>query len=134
MNTMPRNLVFEGGDVIVHFSTAYGACEKTIDYICETTTLQSRSVMLEYPTGDVEVVQMFIERVGDVYQSDSKVKIAMVDTVLTFSGMRMPWEALVNACKIWGIWSLIDGAHGIGHIDLSHLEVRPNFFTSNCFK
>src|SRR3984957_4655753 len=135
VNTVLRNLVFEEGDVIVHFSTAYGACEKTIDYICETTPLRSTSVMLEYPLEDVEVVQKFIERVRDVNQSGRKVKIAMFDTVLTFPGVRMPWEALVKACKTWSILSLIDGAHGIGHIDLSHLgEVGPDFFTSNCYK
>ena len=72
VNTVLRNLVFEEGDVIVCFSTAYGACEKTIDYVCETTPLQSTSVMLEYPMEDVEVVQKFIERVGDVHQSGRK--------------------------------------------------------------
>ena len=135
VNTVLRNLLFEEGDVIVHFNTAYGACEKTIDYVCETTPLQSTSVMLEYPMEDVEVVQKFIERVGDVNHSGRRVKIAMFDTVLTFPGVRMPWEALVKACKTLGILSLIDGAHGIGHIDLSHLgEVGPDFFTSNCYK
>ena len=59
----------------------------------------------------------------------------LIDTVLTFPGARMPWEALVQACKDMGILSLIDGAHGIGHIDLSHLgEVGPDFFVSNCHK
>jgi selenocysteine lyase/cysteine desulfurase len=47
----------------------------------------------------------------------------------------MPWETLVQACKEMNILSLIDGAHGIGHIDLSHLgEVDPDFFVSNCHK
>jgi selenocysteine lyase/cysteine desulfurase len=135
VNAVLRNLVFEEGDVIVHFSTAYGACKKTIDYVCETTPLQSTSVMLEYPVEDVQVVQRFIERVGNVHQSGRKVRIVMFDTVLTFPGCGCHWEALVKACKTWGILSLIDGAHGIGPIDLSHLgEVGPDFFTSNCYK
>jgi selenocysteine lyase/cysteine desulfurase len=59
----------------------------------------------------------------------------MFDTVLAFSGARCPWEALVKACKSLGILCLIDGAHGIGHIDLTSLgEVGPGFFTSNCYK
>lgn len=135
VNTVLKNLLFEEGDVIVHFSTAYGACEKTIDYVCETTPLQSTSVVLEYPIEDEAVVQKFCDRVKEVNESGRKVKIAMFDTVLTFPGVRMPWEALVKACKDLGVLSLIDGAHGIGHIDLSHLaEVGPDFFTSNCYK
>jgi hypothetical protein len=45
------------------------------------------------------VVQKLVERVGDVYESGRRVKIAMFDTVLAFPGVRMPWEALVEACK-----------------------------------
>ncbi len=135
VNTVLRNLVFEKGDVIVHFSTAYGACEKTIDYVCETTPLQCTSVVLEYPIEDDEVVQKFCERVKEVNGEGRNVKIAMFDTVLTFPGVRMPWEALVKACKELHVLSLIDGAHGIGHIDLTHLgQVGPDFFTSNCYK
>lgn len=59
----------------------------------------------------------------------------MFDTVLTFPGVRFPWEALVEACKKLQILSLIDGGNGIGHIDLRHLgRVGPDFFTSNCYK
>jgi hercynylcysteine S-oxide lyase len=59
----------------------------------------------------------------------------MFDAVLTFPGVRFPWEALVEACESLQILSLVDGAHGIGHIDLTDLgRVDPDFFTSNCYK
>ena len=130
VNTVLRILSFEEGDVIVYFSTAYGACEKTIDYVCGTSPLQSTSVVLEYPIDDDEVVQKFRDRVREVNDNGRRVKIAMFDTVLTFPGVRMPWEALVKTCKAFCVLSLIDGAHGIGHIDLTHLaEVGSDFFT-----
>jgi selenocysteine lyase/cysteine desulfurase len=35
------------------------------------------------------------------------------------------------SCKEFGILSFIDGAHGVGHIDLSHLgTLQPDFMTS----
>ncbi|CAG8949175.1 hypothetical protein HYFRA_00004798 [Hymenoscyphus fraxineus] len=135
INTVLRNLRFEEGDVIVHFSTIYDSCEKTIFSIGEMGPLRARSVVLEYPIEDEEVVRRFREMVGKVRSEGLNVKIAMFDTVLTFPGVRMPWEELVEACRELGVLSLIDGAHGIGHIDLQHLgKVSPDFFVSNCHK
>ncbi|KAE9364225.1 hypothetical protein N431DRAFT_473824 [Stipitochalara longipes BDJ] len=38
-------------------------------------------------------------------------------------------------CKELCVLSLVDGAHGIGHIDLAHLgKVSPDFVVSNCHK
>jgi selenocysteine lyase/cysteine desulfurase len=135
VNTVLRNLSYVKGDVIIYFSTTYGACKKTVASICETTLAESMCIQLEYPLEDDVVFQKFHEMVEKVKQTCRTVKIAMIDTVLTFPGVRMPWEALVVACKELGILSLIDGAHGIGHIDLTKLdEVGPDFFTSNCYK
>lgn len=36
VNTVLHNLNFVEGDTIVYFSPAYGACEKTVQYVCET--------------------------------------------------------------------------------------------------
>jgi len=107
VNTVLRNLVFEEGDVIVHFSTAYGACEKTIDYVCETTPLRSASAVLEYLMEDTEVVQKFIEIVRDVYQSGGEAKIAMFDTLPAFPGVRMPWHLALP----YGSTSLVSFDH-----------------------
>ncbi|MCJ1386349.1 hypothetical protein MMC17_009475 [Xylographa soralifera] len=135
VNTVLRSLVYEPGDVILHFSTAYGACEKTIEYVCESTPAERLCIVLQYPIEDKEVVQKFREAVETVKNDGRKVKIAMFDTVLTFPGVRMPWEALVDVCKDFGVLSLVDAAHGIGHIDLTRMgQVGPDFFTSNCYK
>ena len=135
VNTVLRNLVYERGDVILSFSTAYPAVDKSIDYICETTFAENICVQLDYPLEDAEILQRFHHAVPEVKASNRRVKIAVFDTVITFPGVRMPWEALVEACAESKMLSLIDGAHGVGHIDLTHLgKVGPDFFTSNCYK
>jgi hercynylcysteine S-oxide lyase len=135
VNTVLRNLVYGRGDVILHFSTIYGACEKTISSICETSLAESVCIELQYPIEDEAVVRKFYDMVETVKRGGRTVKVAMFDTVLTFPGVRMPWEALVTACKDLAVLSLVDGAHGVGHIDLTNLgKVGPDFFTSNCYK
>jgi selenocysteine lyase/cysteine desulfurase len=135
VNTVLRNLKWEKGDVVVHFSTIYGACEKTLSSIKEHEPLETVNIQLEYPIRDAEIVRRLRETVGRTRGEGKKVRLAMFDTVLTFPGAKMPWEDLVEACKEMGVLSLIDGAHGIGHIDLRHLEdVGPDFFVSNCHK
>lgn len=135
VNTVLRNLKFEEKDVIVYFSTIYDACEKTISAIGELSPLRPAPIPLTYPVEDDDIVRKLKEKVLQERKEGRNVKIAMFDTVLTFPGARMPWEDLVAACKELGVLSLIDGAHGIGQIDLTHLgKVNPDFFVSNCHK
>ena len=135
INTVLRNLKFEEGDVVVHFSTIYDACEKTLASVAELSPMTYDSILLDYPIEDEEILRRFRNRVLGLREQGKNVTVAMFDSVLTFPGARMPWEDLVVACKELGILSLIDGAHGIGHIDLTHLgKVSPDFFISNCHK
>ena len=135
VNTVLRNLTFKDGDVILYFSTVYDTCEKTVEYICESTSAESLCVELRLPMEDDEIVAAFETAVASLQKPRKRVKVAMFDTVLTFPGVKMPWEKLVKSCKALDILSLVDGAHGVGHIDLTQLgKVSPDFFTSNCYK
>jgi selenocysteine lyase/cysteine desulfurase len=135
VNTVLRNLKFEKGDTILYFSTAYGACEKTVQYICQTTEADCKCIDAVFPMEDAVLVRSFRDTIVHLRQQGRVPKIAMFDTVVTFPGVRLPWEALVKTCQDLKVLSLIDGAHGIGHIDLTHLaDVGPDFFTSNCYK
>ncbi|KAI0026187.1 aminotransferase family protein-like protein [Xylariomycetidae sp. FL0641] len=135
INTILRNLTYEDGDVILHFSTIYGACLKTIQSLEETTPVRGFSIPLLYPVEDSDIVDLFCTAILVIRLQGKRVKLAMFDTILSFPGVRFPWELLVGVCQQHGILSCVDGAHGIGHIDLTHLrQVDPDFFVSNCYK
>ncbi|KAI2628813.1 aminotransferase family protein-like protein [Hypoxylon sp. NC1633] len=135
INTVLRNLTYKDGDVILYFSTIYDACLKTIQSLEETTDVQGSCIELIYPAEDEEISDRFRKEILNIQSLSKSVKLAMFDTVLTFPAVRFPWEHLVVICKEYGILSCIDGAHGLGHIDLRNVaEVGPDFFISACYK
>ncbi|KAI0377030.1 PLP-dependent transferase [Hypomontagnella monticulosa] len=135
INTVLRNVTYQDGDVILYFSTIYDACLKTIESLEETTGVRGYCIELTYPVEDDEIINRFHAAIVEIRSQGKSVKLAMFDTILTFPGVRFPWGSLVPICKEYGILSCIDGAHGIGHIDLSDLtRIGPDFFISNCYK
>jgi selenocysteine lyase/cysteine desulfurase len=134
VNTVLRNLVFQPGDVILYTSTIYGACHKTIEYICETTPAESVCVEYTMPVEDEWLVEQFKKKIEEVKSSGGRVKVALFDTVVSMPGVRLPFERLIKVCKDLSVLSLIDAAHGVGHIDLDLAALDPDFLVSNCHK
>ncbi|RDI82819.1 hypothetical protein Vi05172_g7172 [Venturia inaequalis] len=134
INTVMRNLVFEPKDRIVYFSTIYGACGKTVSYITETTPAEAVEVEVTYPVSDGWLVGEFERVVKREQEAGNSVKVAIFDTVVSMPGVRVPFERLTAACKELGVLSCVDGAHGVGHVDLDLGELDCDFFVSNCHK
>jgi selenocysteine lyase/cysteine desulfurase len=134
VNTVLRNILFVPGDVIVYFSTIYGACEKTIEHLCEMTPLEKRKIPVTYPEEDEELIKKFLDTVRDEKAQGKTVKMAIFDIVSSQPAVRMPFERLTEACRNEGVMSLIDGAHGIGHLHIDLGVLKPDFFVSNCHK
>ena len=135
LNTILRSLRYESGDVIVYFSTIYGGCENTVEYLKESTNVQGEKIELQYPITDDEVLRRFEARVRKINAHGRNARVAIFDTVSSLPGVRMPWERLIRSCRENGVLSLVDAAHAIGHIPLNHLgPADPDFFMSNCHK
>lgn len=133
VNTVLRNLKYEQRDRILYFSTLYGACEKTIEHLVETCPgIDSVRVELRYPVSDDALIEQF--RVAVEEEREGRIKVAVFDTVTSLPGARMPFERLVEECRKYGILSLVDGAHGIGHLPLDLGRLNADFFVSNCHK
>ena len=136
INTVLRNLVYEPRDVIVYFDTIYGACEKTIESILETTpNVRARKVDgYEFPCEHGEIVERFVDVVKGLQGEGLKAKVAVFDTICAVPGVRFPFERLTEECRRLGVLSCIDAAHGVGHIPLDLGRLDPDFLVSNCHK
>ncbi|OAL72432.1 hypothetical protein A7D00_3432 [Trichophyton violaceum] len=134
VNTVLRNLVYHPGDIIVYFSTVYGAVEKLIASLAETTPVRARKVNYEFPISHDELVQRFMDTVTKARSEGLNVRIAVFDTIVSSPGIRLPFEKLTEVCRKEGILSCIDGAHGVGQIPLDLGKLDPDFFVSNCHK
>ncbi|KAK0881900.1 hypothetical protein LTR87_004288 [Friedmanniomyces endolithicus] len=134
LNTVLHNLVYQPGDVIIYFATIYGACEKTVDYICETTPASSHKIDFTYPISDSTLLSLFETAIHTLKSSGKTPKLAIFDTIVSLPGVRMPFEQLTALCKQHAILSCIDGAHGVGHISLDLTKLDPDFFFSNAHK
>ena len=126
----------DGRDEILYFNTIYGSCGKTIEWVAELNRnlVQPREVKVTYPIADRDLLSIFKEAIEASRAAEKVPRIAVFDTVSSLPGVRAPFEHLTKLCKEEGILSLVDGAHGIGHLPLDMSALQCDFFTSNPHK
>lgn len=138
VNTVFKNLVWneDGKDEILYFSTIYGGCAKTIDFAVDSSRglVSSREIGLAYPIEDDEVLSRFRAAVQASKDAGKRPLIALYDVVSSIPGVRFPFEAMTEACRELGVMSLVDGAQGVGLVDLDLGKLDPDFFLTNCHK
>lgn len=138
VNTVLRNLIWDedGKDVVLTFSTVYGACGNAVDFLVDyhKGKVNHHQVKLAYPLEDQEVLDKFRAAVKQLEAEGKRVKVCLFDVVSSNPGVVFPWEAMVKACKELGVLSLVDGAQGIGMVRLDLTRADPDFFVTNCHK
>ncbi|KAL2128318.1 hypothetical protein VTI74DRAFT_9359 [Chaetomium olivicolor] len=138
VNTVLRNLVWnaDGNDEILYFNTIYSGCAKTIDYVVEDRQgkVASRCIEISYPCEDDAIIAAFNAAVEASIKQGKRPRVCLYDVVSSLPGVRFPFEAMTATCREKGIMSLVDGAQGVGMVDLDLGAVDPDFFVSNCHK
>ena len=100
----------------------------------ETTPARAAKVEYTFPVEDDWLVSAFAAKIDEVERAGGTVKLAVFDTVVSAPGVRLPFERLTALCRERGVLSLVDGAHGIGHVKLDLGALDADFFVSNCHK
>ncbi|KAF3065926.1 hypothetical protein GL218_09229 [Daldinia childiae] len=138
VNTVLRNIDWKEDckDEILYFSTIYGACGKTIDYLVDSGRglVSSREIQIAYPCEDHVIVASLKDAIESGKRDGKRAKVCLFDTVSSLPAVRFPFEDVIRVCKEEGILSLVDGAQGVGMLDLDLEALDPDFFVSNCHK
>ena len=129
VNTVLRSLDLEPGDEIIVPNHSYQACWNAVDYV--TRRSGAKTVVVEIPfrvEDPKQVIDLIMEAVTE------RTVLALIDTVTSPTGSRMPFEELTNRLQSRGVDVLLDAAHGPGivPIDLSRLE--PAYCVGNFHK
>ncbi|KAL1875720.1 hypothetical protein VTK73DRAFT_9909 [Phialemonium thermophilum] len=138
LNVILTNLEWhdDGKDEILFFSTIYGACGKTVDYVVDSRRgfVSSRSIPLVYPVEDADIVARFETAVHASRDEGRRPRLCVFDVVSSLPGVKFPFEAMTHKCKDLGVMSVIDGAQAIGMVDSKLDMIDPDFWFSNCHK
>ena len=129
VNTVMRSLEFSEGDEILVPDHAYQACRNTIDFVAQRWGARVVTVPLPFPIDGPHVVMEAM--LGAVSE---RTVLAMIDTVTSPTGLRMPFEDLTAELEGRGVSVLLDAAHGIGMVPLNLDELGASYTTSNCHK
>ncbi|EIN04913.1 PLP-dependent transferase [Punctularia strigosozonata HHB-11173 SS5] len=146
INTVLRNIQWNDGDILIGASTTYVNVNHTLQYLHDvhpTTTLAPFHI--RFPTSHSAIVESFREHLRIVkatlpglQKSSASVApkmVAVIDSIVSNPGVRLPWQEMVSLCREEGVWSVVDAAHSIGQEpDINLSESRPDFFVTNCHK
>ena len=129
VNTVLRSLDLKPGDEIIVTNHSYQACWNAVDFVTERS--DAKTVVVDIPfrvKNEEEVVDLIMDKVT------GKTVLAMIDTVTSATGLRMPFEKLVRDIQGVGVDVLLDAAHGPGIVPLDLIAMDAAYCTGNCHK
>ena len=129
VNTVLRSIELEAGDEVIVPNHSYQACWNAVDFVTERSG--AKTVVVEIPfrlESEEEIIDLILNSVTD------RTVLALIDTVTSPTGLRMPFEKLVSELQEKGVDVLLDAAHGPGIVPLDLASLDVAYCTGNCHK
>ena len=116
-------------DRIVITNQGYNAVRQAVHRICERHGCQcviaDVTLPIVYAAAVVRAVMAAV---------DERTRLVIIDHVTSPTGLILPVEAIVEACRSRGILTLVDGAHGPGMFPLAIDSIGADWYTGNLHK
>ena len=129
IDTILRSYPFVKGDKFVISSTTYRACATTVKFLENRIGIEVILIELNFPLTNAEILDKF----RDEFEKNSP-KLCLFDIVSSQPAIRFPFEKITELCREYGVLSLVDGAHGIGLVELSLKDLKPDFLVTTLHK
>jgi isopenicillin-N epimerase len=129
INIVAKNFALHAGDEILSTNIEYGACDRTWNYYCKKAGAKYVRQQIQMPLISKE---KFIE---DFFKGlSSKTKAIFISHITSSTALILPVKEIIDIAKEKGLFTIVDGAHAPGHIDLNLTELNADVYTGACHK
>tara|TARA_B100000575_G_scaffold171880_1_gene137681 strand:+ start:1846 stop:2898 length:1053 start_codon:yes stop_codon:yes gene_type:complete len=129
VNTVLSSLDLGAGDEVLVTDTTYQACRNAVDYQARNKGFKVEVAQISLPvTNDEAVIDSVLGKISE------RTRLALIDTVSSPTGIRLPFEKLIRILGGRGVDVLLDAAHGPGLLPIDLKELNVAFATGNCHK
>jgi len=129
MNIVINSLRFGPDDEILTTNHEYGAINNTWNYHLNRYGGKLVTVDIPLPVSDEASV---VERIWSAVTP--RTKAISISHITSATALILPIAEIIKRARQAGIYSIIDGAHVPGHIDLDLTALDPDFYAANCHK
>ena len=129
VNTVLKSLNLKPNDEIIVLDHSYQACWNAVDFITKKTGAKTVVATIPFPIDSNEqIIEEILQRVTE------RTKLALIDTITSPTGLRLPFEELVNELQSRNVDVLLDAAHGPGIVPLDIKKMDPAYVAGNAHK
>ncbi|MFY8185677.1 MAG: aminotransferase class V-fold PLP-dependent enzyme, partial [Bacteroidia bacterium] len=129
INIISKSFKLKPGDEILSTNLEYGAMDYSWNFYCEKAGAIYKRQPITLPLKSKE---KFIEEFFSGLTS--KTKAIFISQITSSTALIFPVKEICEIAKAKGLFTIVDGAHVPGHIDLNLQELKADVYTGACHK
>ena len=129
INIVAKNFKLKPGDEVLATNLEYGSLDRTWNYYCRKAGAKYIRQPITLPLVSKE---KFIE---DFFSGLTvNTKAVFISHITSATALIFPIKEICAIAKSKGLFTIVDGAHAPGHIDLNIEEINADVYTGACHK
>lgn len=129
INIIAKSFKLEPGDEILSTNLEYGALDRTWNYYCQKAGAKYVRQKISLPLVSKEIfIDEFFKGLS------AKTKAIFISQITSSTALRFPVKEICEIAKQKGLFTIVDGAHVPGHIELDLQQLKADVYTGACHK